>query len=517
MSEEVSSSLKKITKGSGIILIGTAVSMGLAFFSNMILVRVLSQSQRGVFSLGRVILEFVKIFSFLGLTAGIPRYIGYYDNENKVKGVMTSGMLITLISGILIGIFLFIFSNYISGFFDEPQLSPLLRYTAIALPFACELNIMITIFQGVGRAEIRAIFGNIIRSVLYLSGLAVLFYFGSSEFLIGLDNLRVTFGVLLFSFVLPSIILLFYTWKTFDFSNPDLSVWRELLIHSIPLSISGILSVLMLRTDILVLGYFLPGERVGLYSGGAVPLARILPVFLSSFGFLYTPIVSDMFSKNLNSEMGRVYQVVTKWITSLTLPGFLVLIMFPNLIIGFMFGSDYVPAANALRILSIGFFVHAILGPNGATLNVIGESRFIMVSNLFAAIGNLLLNLYLIPRIGIFGAGVATGSSYLISNLMMSGKLFKEKRIQPFTLNYLKPFILSVIVAVGFYRIVDNMFFRIPTFLLPFMFLLFVLIYVLSILLTKSFDEEDIDILLSIEEKLGLDLKWIKNVLEKFI
>ena len=517
MSDDISSSLREITKGSAIILVGTAVALGLGFFSNIFLVRILSQEQRGLFSLGRVILEFVKIFTFLGLTAGIPRYIGFYKNDNKIKGVMTTGMIISLIMSIFLGIILFLFSNSIAMFFNEPNLSILLKYLSVSLPFASELNIMITIFQGHGRADVRAIFGNILRSIIYITGLGIIFYITKQGTSYGFNSLQITFSILLLSFILPSIILLFYTFRKFDFSNPDLSVWKNLLKHSIPLSISGILSILMLRTDILFLGYFLPGDKVGLYGGGAVPLARILPIFLSSFGFLYTPIASNLYSNNLNEEMMRVYQVVTKWISSLTLPAFLILILFPKLVIDFIFGADYVPAANSLRILSIGFFIHAILGPNGASLNVLGKSKFIMISNLIAAIGNMMLNLFLIPRIGILGAAIATGSSYIISNTILSLKLYKEENIQPFTANYLKPFVLSIAIALSFYKLIDFIFIKTPNYLLPILFMLFVFIYGLSLLLTKSFDKEDIEILLSIEERLGLNLKWIKKILKRFI
>ena len=169
------------------------------------------------------------------------------------------------------GIILFLFSNSIAMFFNEPNLSILLKYLSVSLPFASELNIMITIFQGHGRADIRAIFGNILRSIIYITGLGIIFYITKQGTSYGFNSLQITFSILLLSFILPSIILLFYTFRKFDFSNPDLSVWKNLLTHSIPLSISGILSILMLRTDILFLGYFLPGDKVGLYGGGAVP------------------------------------------------------------------------------------------------------------------------------------------------------------------------------------------------------------------------------------------------------
>jgi hypothetical protein len=53
--------------------------------------------------------------------------------------------------------------------------------------------------------------------------------------------------------------------------------------------------------------------------------------------------------------------------------------------------------------------------------------------------------------------------------------------------------------------------------MLPLLFILFIVIYCLSLLLTKSLDNEDIVILLGIEKQMGINLKRIKKILKKFM
>jgi len=53
--------------------------------------------------------------------------------------------------------------------------------------------------------------------------------------------------------------------------------------------------------------------------------------------------------------------------------------------------------------------------------------------------------------------------------------------------------------------------------MLPLFFILFLAIYGLSLLLTKSFDNEDIMLLLAIEKRTGIDATLIKNILRRFI
>jgi len=51
MSEIVNQSLQKIAKGTGIIFIGTIIGMLLGFVSRVIVVRYITQSEYGIFSL----------------------------------------------------------------------------------------------------------------------------------------------------------------------------------------------------------------------------------------------------------------------------------------------------------------------------------------------------------------------------------------------------------------------------------------------------------------------------------
>jgi hypothetical protein len=53
--------------------------------------------------------------------------------------------------------------------------------------------------------------------------------------------------------------------------------------------------------------------------------------------------------------------------------------------------------------------------------------------------------------------------------------------------------------------------------MLPLLFIMFIVIYGLSVLLTKSLDSEDIMVLLAIEKKMGINLKRIKKILKKFM
>jgi len=289
---------------------------------------------------------------------------------------------------------------------------------------------------------------------------------------------------------------------------------KELLFFSLPLLAVAILGMVMNWTDTLMLGYFKTPDVVGLYNG-ALPLAHLIPISLTSAGFIYVPIISGLYSKRLIKEMGRTYQVLTKWIFSVTFPLFFILFLFPEAVLNFLFGMNYIQAAPALRILALGFMFHTFLGLNGLSLMVMGETRFLMLTSLFGAISNVVLNAALIPIFGIVGAAFASLISYGVVNILCSTKLYKLSRIHPFTRNYVKPVGISIVILVLIY--IFTSYIKIEFWMLPLFLFFFLVVYGLLLLLSRSFDREDIDMLLAIEKKTGVDLTLAKRVLRKFV
>ena len=523
MSEIVDQSLQKIAKGTGIIFIGTIIGMLLGFVSRIIVVRYITQSEYGIFSLALVLMSIFVTISTLGLQGGSTRYIAYFrgkNEEGKVRGVISSSLKIALIASILFSLILLFLADLISmNVFHSSELSTPLKILSTAIPFAVLMGIFTSFFRGFDRVEPNVYFQNILRSIIYISFLA-------GVILLGLSFLGVLYAYLA-SLAITCIVFAIYTIKklplpTFSVKkgadantataiNP---IGKELLLFSFPLLAVAILGTVMNWTDTLMLGYFKTTDVVGLYNG-ALPLANLIPMTLNSMGFIYVPIVSGLYSKKFMGEMGRMYQVLTKWIFSITIPLFFILFLFPETVLNFLFGLNYIQAASALRILALGFMFHAFLGLNGLSLMVMGETRFLMLTSLFGAISNVVLNVALIPNFGIVGAALASLTSYSGVNILSSTKLYQLSKIHPFTRNYLKLVGISIVLLVLLYAFTSYL--KIDFWMLPLLLFLFLFAYGLLLLLTRSFDREDIDMILVIEKKIGIDATPIKRILKRFV
>jgi len=264
-----------------------------------------------------------------------------------------------------------------------------------------------------------------------------------------------------------------------------------------------------------MLGGLKSSADVGLYNA-AHPLANFISAPLAAVRLIYMPVASGLYAQGLMAEMRRNFSILTKWLCSATLPLFLILFLFPETVLGFLFGASYAPAATALRILSIGFIINNFLGPNGATLVAMGEARFMMWATLATAGLNVGLNIALIPPLGIEGAAIASVAAITSINVIRCWKLYSLSKTQPLSKNLLKPTLASLALVFLFQFIFVN-FVIIVWWMLPLLFILYCGIYGLAILLTRSFDREDIVMLLAIEERLGINLTAVKKILKKFL
>jgi len=519
MSEIVNQSLRKTAKGAVLVFIGTGIGMLLGFVSRVMVARYVTQSEFGIYSLAFVLLSVFAALSALGLDPGATRQIAFYrgkEDESKVRGVVLSSVKIATISSIFFSIVLFLTSNLISTeLFHDPELTMPLRVFCIAIPFFVLIQTFTSIFRGFERAEPNVYFYQILRNASFLLLLLVVI-------LLNLAFMGVIWA-LAASLVLTSVAFAAYvikkpplTLRGRESSAAVRPVARELLLFSLPLLGANMFYLGVTWVDTLMLGYFMLPSDVGLYNAAQL-FTSLLPMALNAAIFLYFPIVSQLYAKNQSEDMKRSHIVLIKWIFMATLPIFLILVLFPEAALNILFGSRYIEAASALRILSLGFFIQTILGATSVTLGAMGDIKFAMWTIIISFIASVALNIMLIPPLGIVGAAIATASALAMTFIVLSVRLYSLSKINPFTRNFLKPAIASVVLILIIYALVKGLFSVIPLWLLPVLLVLFFGTYFLSVLLTRSFDKEDIMMLLTIEEKLGINLAAIKRILRRFV
>jgi O-antigen/teichoic acid export membrane protein len=515
--ENVNKSFQKIAKGGIITLIGTIVGTLLGFASRVIIVRYTSQSEYGVYSLALVLIGIFATISTLGFHEGSARYIAYFrgkNEEDKLGNIISSSIKIAIIASISLAIFSFFISDYISiSIFHVLDLSIPLKIFSITIPFTVLINVFTAIFRGFDQVKPRIYFQNILRNFSLVIFLIIFAYLGLSFF-------GVVYAYLL-SILVTCLAFTIYFIKKLPIHPKEENninfppMGKKLLLFSLPLLATGMLIMVMSWMDTLMLGYFKTPDVVGVYNV-ALPLATQILIVINSFAVLYIPIVSGLYGKNQMENLGRIYTISTKWCFIGTLPILFVVFLFPDVVLNLFFGGRYIGAVVVLQILAFGFFLNPISGLNYHTLIAIGKTKTIMKIFLISGVTNIILNVILIPPLGIVGAAIASASAVAFANVMLSVKLYQFSKIHPLSRNYLKSILLSIAVIFVFFIISRN-FITVNLWMLLTLFVLFLLTYIFLLFVTKSFDDEDIMLLLEIERKSGRDFTLIKKLLKKFI
>jgi O-antigen/teichoic acid export membrane protein len=197
------------------------------------------------------------------------------------------------------------------------------------------------------------------------------------------------------------------------------SIWLK---SSIPFGLTAALQLINGRTDIIMLGFFRSDAEIGVYRVAAQLGATVI-FAMQAINVVQGPHIAHLFAQGDMKKLQRMITRSAQAVLLFAVPVVIVIILFGEYIIGFIYGEAYQAAYLPLVILCAGQLVNAAMGAVGSLLNMTGHERDTMKSVLMAAIVNVVLSLTLIPLFGIVGAAIATASTLTVWNFVMWRKV----------------------------------------------------------------------------------------------
>lgn len=405
---------KKYFQNAAWIFAGKILTLVVAFFTNIYVVRFLGPSQYGLLSYS---VSFVGLFSFiasLGIDSILYRdLIKYPEKRDELLG----STFFLKLTGSFLALFLIVL---ILPFTDNNLYTAVLiliiAFSLIFQPF----NVINLYFQSRLLSKYPSIIS--LAIVAILSILKIIFviikvnliYFA----IIFLAEAILTMGALIWVYRRQQLKIFNWRW--------NFRLGRQILSNSWPFALSGAFILVYNRIDQVFIKHLIDATAVGIYDV-AVRLSEL-------WYFIPMAIVGSLFPAIVNAKKidEQLYRRRLIRLYSLTIYlGLAIIIPFvlaSDWIIGFLYGSHFLGAAAILRIyiwsgmaVSIGIVINFYL----LNENYIKISFY---SNLVGMLSNVLLNIILIPLYGISGAAFATLISY--SLVPLSALLFKVVRNQ---------------------------------------------------------------------------------------
>jgi len=426
----------------GGLVMGKVLSMG----NNILLARSLHSKDFGLLTLGLSVFELANVPAGLGVASLLPKYIAEslaQDQKGRISDLysLVIGSCFTLAAGMasLIMLSSYTISNTI---FHQPELTRVLIILASTMPFSVGTSMVISLFRGYQQTRPKILFQDFLLPSLRIALYAVLFWLGyglaAACYAFALSNLLIFVGSVIAASILLNVKL---RPRIYD------SILTPEIFHlAWPLSLQSLVYIIYSQIDRICLGTFLSPSQVGIY-GAAYTLTSMLVIIPGAFNYLALPLFAKTHSQNNSDEIRAAYQKIGRAVFQISLPVLIIILVFAPQFLRVLYGAEYIGAAGALSLLCLGSFADAVFGPASDALVASGNTRIPLFAALAGCISNVILNVWLIPLLGIMGAAVATCMSMYLSKSIMAVSNYRQYRIIAISHRYLVYILMSGLTA----------------------------------------------------------------------
>ncbi|WP_135853692.1 flippase [Halorussus salinus] len=490
------SSLSIVAKQGSITLVGDVVGRGLGFLFVVLVTRLASPSVYGTFTLSLSIVMFVQGLASLNLHRAIDYFVPQHLDDGEVgqaKAVIVHVTRFAGSSSLVFTVLLFVSSGDVGRIFDDPSLEHSLPILALLVPIQTGKNVLLATFNSVKRMELRVLVKNFADPLVRVSVVGVLLSVGTG--IVGL----VTGYLLGTLFAVGAGVLLFrrYVNDIWTAQTRETSRWK-LLSYSFPLMFAGLIYSIVGQVDYFIIGYLLDSSDVGYYRV-AFFLSINLLIVLKAVTPVFKPLVAE--NKDNDSVLSKQYTVATRWITMLTLPVAITFTVAPTTYLALFFTPEYATAGLVVVALSMGYFINSMLGPEGMMLEGLGYTRLTLLNTIILITLNTVLDVLLVPELGILGAGIGTATALTVTSVLGVLELNYLRGLHPYSWDFLRVLGAGVpVLAFGelFARTITQTTIAATT--LP---IVVVAVYVASLRILGAFTERDARIARRIDTKVG--------------
>lgn len=405
----------------------TYVNIGLGslipFVYTPIMLRLLGQSEYGLYSLANSVVGYLSLLSF-GLGSTIVRYVAKYRAEgNKEQEEKVIGLFIAMYSVLAL---LVLIGGWIISCNVEPVFHRGLTETEIGkiailvriMAFNTAISFPISVFGSIIVAHEKYIYRqavNILSTIAAPCCNLIALYFG-----FGSIGLSIVTTIIQFMMLPLNAVYCFRILKIRPrFHGLPIRLIKELIQFSAFIFLGSVVDMMFWATDKVILGMLASTSAVAVYNIGST-FNGMMTNISTAFSGVLTPKVTVMITKDASPEqltelfirVGRLQYLVI----ALALSGFIV---FGREFIFLWAGPDYGEAYYIALVTLIPLSVPLIQNAGISIVVAQNKHQFRSIVYLVIAIFNVISTYLMVPRWGGLGAAICSGISYVIGQIII--------------------------------------------------------------------------------------------------
>lgn len=359
----------------------------LSFLRTIIIARILSPSQFGVYGVATLLLALIEILTETGINVFL------IQKKEDIDRYINTAWIVSIIRGFLISIVILVSARFVSDFFRNPEVFSLLMLISVVSFIRGFINPSVVKFQKELNFNKEFYYRSSIFLIETLASILLLFVMRNPIALIyGLLAGAVFEVIISFKFVNPK--------PTFNFNR---KIFKEIVSRGKWITGAGIFGYLFQNGDNVVVGRVLGTGPLGIYdmaySISMLPVNEISDIVARVTFPVYVKISDDI------KRLRRAYLKTSIITVLLVTPILLIFLIFPRHLILLFLGPNWIEAENVIRVLSILAFINILSSPTGAVFFAVGKQKYL---TLLTGISLVIMLVSIIPLINTFGlVGVA--------------------------------------------------------------------------------------------------------------
>jgi O-antigen/teichoic acid export membrane protein len=434
------SEMGQISLHSAVFFAGTVFTAGAGYLFKIYLARVLGAEALGIYALGMTVGGVLGVIAALGLPQAAARYVAVYSGTGRyadLRGFLWRSSAILAVANTIVAAVMLLMRRWVADrFYHTPSLSKYMVFFAALMVLGSFTSFFGQALAGFKDVARRTVISNFIGSPLNIFFAVVLLMLGmglSGYLLAQVASALITLALMALA-----------TWKLVPTGYRSMAgelptLQAEVIRFSASLFTVQALEYIFSQLDKILLGHYLDARSVGIYVV-AGSITAFLPILLQSVNQIFSPTIADLHARGEFDLLRRLYQTLTKWIVGFTIPLAIVVCVFAAPLMQ-IFGSEFRTGWPVLVIGTFGQLINCGVGSVGLLLIMSGNQDRLVRVQVKVAIGNVLLNLALIPIWGIIGASVVSAATNAAINLLYLREVKSILRLTPYNRSYVRLFL----------------------------------------------------------------------------
>lgn len=390
----------------------------------------------------------VATFVPLGIGNATVKYFPLFkDREKRHHGYFGFMNLFPLAGFLLAALVLWIFKDFILNQYrhESPMFLDFFNYVFPLIFFNAFISILSIYCNSNFKSTIPAFLNDVVVRILTICLVSVYFlkWIALNQFIAAFTGI----------YAFQVVVLLLYI---LVFDRPGLKIdWKvfrekrmfDLIRYGLLLWFAGVASIGLKYFDSIMIGKFMPLEYVGIYTVAAF-IPTVIEAPLYAFDKIAAARIAFAWAENKRDEINAIYHKSSLYM--FLTGGLLFLLINLNIhtLLTFL-PQGYQQGEWVVMIISLGTLFNMATGFNTAILFNSDKYRFGAVFLVSLAVIILLLQMLLIPLLGLKGAALATAGASFIYNGMLFISVWKFFGLQPFNGKNLKVLLSIVLCFAG--------------------------------------------------------------------